>query len=85
MEADGTTVAIRYAVGLGPALFILAMVPLGLAYALYVSRDIGTILIVFAGIVAALGSGFAVNLWKIRGWVRHAAEAAIARVSEPKE
>jgi len=81
VEADGRTVVIRYSLGLGPALFVASLLPLGFAYAFYVSRELGTVLMVFAGIAAALGTGFAVNLWKIRGWLRTAAEAAIARAS----
>ena len=85
IEADSRTIAIRYSLGLGPALFVTALLPLGFAYALYVSRELGTILVVFAGIVTALGAGFAVNLWKIRAWLRKAAEAAIARATAPTE
>lgn len=85
VEASGTTIAIRYSLGLGPALLVAALVPLGFAYSLYVSREITTILVVFAGIVAALGGGFAFSLWKIRGWLKTAASAAIAKASEPKD
>jgi hypothetical protein len=85
VAADGTTIAIRYSLGLGPALFVAALVPCGFAYALYVSREIATVLIVFAGIVAALGAGFAFSLWRIRAWLRTAAAAAIAKATAPKD
>ena len=85
VRAEGTGIEIRYSLGLGPALFVLALVPLGFAYALYVSRELGTIFLVFGGIVAALGAGFVFNLWKIRARLRSAAAAAIAKASEPKD
>jgi len=85
IEAEAKNVTVRYALGLGPAMFVAAMVPLGLAYALYVSRELVTIIVVFAGIVAALGGGFAFNLWKIRGWLKTAAAAEIAKATAPKD
>lgn len=85
VAADGKTITIRYSLGLGPALFVAALVPCGFAYALYVSRELATILVVFAGIVGALGAGFAFNLWRIRAWLRAAAAAAIAKATAPKD
>jgi hypothetical protein len=85
VEAGSTNITIRYTLGLGPMLFVLALLPLGFAYALYVSRELDTILTVFAIIVMVFGAGFAINLWKIRSWLRTAADAAIKNASGPKE
>src|SRR6185312_10273657 len=85
VEADRTTVTVRYSLGLAPALFVAALLPLGFAYAIYVSREPGTIVLVFAGVAVVLGAGFAFNLWRIRRRLQTAAAAAITRASAPKD
>ncbi len=85
VEAGRAAIAIRYSLGLAPALFVATLLPLGFAYAAHVSHESITVLFVFAGVVAVLGAGFAFNLWRIRGRLRTAAAAAIARASAPKD
>lgn len=85
VEADRNGVAIRYALGLSPLYFVLALAACGFAYSLYVSHDLRTILIASISVIVVLGGGFLFNVWRIRAWLKAAAAAAIAKASEPKE
>ncbi len=83
VDAEGTIVTIRYALGLRPALFALSLLVCCFLSVILFSSQARFITPLFGGAVALLGTAFLFNLWRVRVWLKAAASTAIARSMAP--